>query len=312
MWWAQCWRAVPSTADLHRALLARFTGYLATERRLAALSVAAYASDVERLIGYVGEAPFSGLVPQDVRRFAGRAHGEGLNGRSIGRMLSAWRSFFRWMNRERMMTSNPALGIRPPKSAKRLPKVLSPDEASRLLEATPEGLAELRDHAMLELLYSSGLRRAELVGLDLGDVRAAEALVRVTGKGNRTREIPVGEHALRAVAAWLAVRDRLARPGCSALFVGSRGERIGERTVATRVEQWAKRHGLGQHLHPHMLPHSFASHVLQSSGDLRAVQEMLGHASIATTQIYTHLDFQYLAKAYDAAHPRARRGRGPG
>jgi len=212
--------------------------------------------------------------------------------------------------------ANPALGVKPPRSAKRLPKVLSPDEASQLLDVTATDAltaptaADARDLAMFELLYSSGLRCAELVGLDLGDVRQAEALVRVTGKGSRTREVPVGRQALASLEAWLGVRHLMARPGCVALFVGARGERIDPRVLSSRLARWARLRGLGQHLHPHMLRHSFASHVLQSSGDLRAVQEMLGHASIATTQIYTHLDFQYLAKAYDAAHPRARRSRG--
>ena len=264
-----------------------------------------------RLLRLAGDAPLAGLTSQEIRRYAGRLHGQGLNGRSIARLLSAWRAFFRWLVRERLSAANPAIGVKPPKSGKRLPKVLSPDEASQLLGGMPETPAEVRDLAILELLYSSGLRRAELVSLDLGDVRAADALVRVTGKGSRTREVPVGRQALLALDAWLQVRPLMARPGCEALFVGVRGDRISDRVLSTRVEQWARQRGLGQHLHPHMLRHSFASHVLQSSGDLRAVQEMLGHASIATTQIYTHLDFQYLAKAYDAAHPRARMGKVP-
>ena len=292
-------------------LLERFVDYLATERRLAVTSVAAYEYDVLRLLRLAGDAPLAGLTSQEIRRYAGRLHGQGLNGRSIARLLSAWRAFFRWLVRERLSAANPAIGVKPPKSGKRLPKVLSPDEASQLLGGMPETPAEVRDLAILELLYSSGLRRAELVSLDLGDVRAADALVRVTGKGSRTREVPVGRQALLALDAWLQVRPLMARPGCEALVVGVRGDRISDRVLSTRVEQWARQRGLGQHLHPHMLRHSFASHVLQSSGDLRAVQEMLGHASIATTQIYTHLDFQYLAKAYDAAHPRARIGKAP-
>ena len=292
-------------------LLERFVDYLATERRLAVTSVAAYEYDVLRLLRLAGDAPLAGLTSQEIRRYAGRLHGQGLNGRSIARLLSAWRAFFRWLVRERLSAANPAIGVKPPKSGKHLPKVLSPDEASQLLGGIPETPAEVRDLAILELLYSSGLRRAELVSLDLGDVRAADALVRVTGKGSRTREVPVGRQALLALDAWLQVRPLMARRGCEALFVGVRGDRISDRVLSTRVEQWARQRGLGQHLHPHMLRHSFASHVLQSSGDLRAVQEMLGHASIATTQIYTHLDFQYLAKAYDAAHPRARIGKAP-
>jgi len=301
----------PDLSEASKALLARFIEYLASERRLAPTSVIAYEYDVTRLLRLAGDAPLGGLTAQEIRRFAGRLHGQGLNGRSIARLLSAWRAFYRWLVRERLSAANPVLGVKPPKSGKRLPKVLSPDEASQLLSGEVASPADARDLAMLELLYSSGLRRAELVGLDLGDVRAADALVRVTGKGSRTREVPVGRQALLALDAWLKVRPLMAKPGCDALFVGARGERIGDRVVSTRVEQWARRRGLDQHLHPHMLRHSFASHVLQSSGDLRAVQEMLGHASISTTQIYTHLDFQYLAKAYDAAHPRARIGKAP-
>lgn len=300
--------ALPAASQ---ALLARFVDYLATERRLAVRSVEAYEYDVSRLLRLAGDTPLAGLTAQEIRRYAGRLHGQGLNGRSIARLLSAWRSFFRWLVRERLSGANPALGVKPPKSGKRLPKVLSPDEAAQLLGGVPETPAEVRDLAMLELLYSSGLRRAELVSLDLGDVRVADALVRVTGKGSRTREVPVGRQALAALDAWLQVRPLMAKSACAALFVGVRGDRIGDRVLSTRVEKWARQRGLGQHLHPHMLRHSFASHVLQSSGDLRAVQEMLGHASIATTQIYTHLDFQYLAKAYDAAHPRARIGKAP-
>ena len=292
-------------------LLERFVDYLATERRLAVTSVAAYEYDVLRLLRLAGNAPLAGLTSQEIRRYAGRLHGQGLNGRSIARLLSAWRAFFRWLVRERLSAANPAIGVKPPKSGKRLPKVLSPDEASQLLGGIPETPAGVRDLAILELLYSSGLRRAELVSLDLGDVRAADALVRVTGKGSRTREVPVGRQALLALDAWLQVRPLMARPGCEALFVGVRGDRISDRVLSTRVEQWARQRGLGQHLHPHMLRHSFASHVLQSSGDLRAVQELLGHANIATTQVYTKLDFQHLAKVYDAAHPRARIGKLP-
>jgi integrase/recombinase XerC len=309
------------------AWLARYLDHLAAERRLAALSVRAYRGDIERLLRYADGHALGTLVVQDIRRFAGRAHGEGLSGRSIARMLAAWRSFFHWLIRERQLAGNPALGVKAPRSGRRLPKVLSPDEAAQLLDPvsavtlSPAAAAEqtparqavgARDQAMLELLYSSGLRCGELVGLDLGDVRMVDALVRVTGKGSRTREVPVGRQALAAIALWLTLRPQLAQADCSALFVGMRGQRIAPRTVFEQVRQWAKRRGLTQALHPHMLRHSFASHVLQSSGDLRAVQEMLGHASIATTQIYTHLDFQALAKAYDAAHPRARRTRGAG
>ena len=288
-------------------LLDRYLAHLASERRLARLSVQAYATDIRRLLDLAGDAPLGSLVAQDIRRFAGQAHAGGLDGRSIARMLAAWRGFFRWQCREGLIAANPAAGIRAPRSARRLPRLLSPDEAAQLLDAQPETPIARRDHAILELIYSSGLRRGEVVGLDLGDVRPDEALVRVTGKGSKVREVPVGARALAALAAWLEVRPAIAGPAERALFVGARGARIGARAVGNCAESWARRQGLAQHLHPHMLRHSFASHLLQSSGDLRAVQELLGHESIGTTQIYTHLDFQHLARAYDAAHPRAKR-----
>jgi len=290
-----------------RGWLDRYLAHLATERRLSPHSIEAYGRDLARLLSMVGEVPLARLVAQDIRRFAAQAHASGLEGRSIARMLAAWRGFFHWLCREGCLAANPAAGIRAPRSPRRLPRLLSPDEAAQLLDAQPDTPIGRRDHALLELLYSSGLRRAEVVGLDLGDVRTEEALVRVTGKGSKVREVPVGSRALAALAAWLEVRPSVARPGEVALFTGARGGRIGPRAVGTCAEHWARRQGLAQHLHPHMLRHSFASHLLQSSGDLRAVQELLGHESIGTTQIYTHLDFQHLARAYDASHPRARR-----
>src|ERR1044071_1225477 len=204
---------------------------------------------------------------------------------------------------------NPCVGLRAPKSPKALPKALSPDLMVRLLDAPTEGPAQARDKAMFELLYSSGLRLAELVSLDTADGESLQrqAEVTVTGKGAKTRTVPVGGKACTAIAAWLSERARLARPGETALFVGARGRRMAPSSVRYALAHWARRLGLPQHVHPHMLRHSFATHLLQSSGDLRAVQEMLGHSSISTTQVYTHLDFQHLAKAYDAAHPRAKR-----
>jgi integrase/recombinase XerC len=235
-------------------------------------------------------------------------HGSGLSGRSIGRVLSAWRSFFKWLCRNRGFTHNPCLGVRAPRSAKALPDALSPDQAAALLNADTPDLQSLRDHAMFELLYSSGLRLSELSSLNLDcadDIAQGE--ITLTGKRNKTRRVPVGTQARAAVAAWLIRRHEMAASGEAALFVGARGARISNRVIEARLARWAKLQGVGVHVHPHMLRHSFASHVLQSSGDLRAVQEMLGHESIRTTQIYTHLDFQHLARAYDAAHPRAKK-----
>ena len=247
------------------------------------------------------------LTTHDIRRFIGALHGKGQSPRSLARVLSSWRGFFEWLQRQREIAANPCAGVRPPKAARVLPPTLSPDEAVRLVAIGDDSDLGLRDRALFELAYSSGLRVSELAGLDVDsvDIRAGE--VRVTGKGSKTRIVPVGEHALEALAAYAGTRAKLARPGEEALFVGRAGRRVSVREVQRRIKRWAAAAGIDTDVHPHMLRHSFASHVLQSSGDLRAVQEMLGHASIASTQVYTHLDFQHLAKVYDAAHPRARR-----
>jgi integrase/recombinase XerC len=242
-----------------------------------------------------------------VRRYVAMLHAKGLAPRSLALTLSAWRGWFRWLARHRGWLSNPVLGIRAPKAARPLPKALSVEATQRLLDAPEEkGNAQVRDAAMFELLYSSGLRVGELVALNLTD-DPAQGEVTVTGKGSKTRTVPVGAKARAALDAWTRVRAQLAAPGEKALFVGARGRRIAPGTVASRLGAWARSRGLTEHVHPHMLRHSFATHVLQSSQDLRAVQELLGHASISTTQVYTHLDFQALAKVYDAAHPRAKK-----
>jgi len=221
--------------------------------------------------------------------------------------LSAWRGFFTYLMRDHGLTDNPCAGLRAPKSAKILPQALSPDEAARLVDLPTDTPESIRDKAIFELLYSSGLRLAELVNLDPMQLDMNAGEVRVTGKGSKTRIVPLGRFAIAALHAWLAVRDQFAKPGETALFVGQRGLRISPRVVQLRLRQWGVKQGITSNVHPHLLRHSFATHVLQSSGDLRAVQEMLGHASISTTQVYTHLDFQYLSKIYDAAHPRAKK-----
>jgi integrase/recombinase XerC len=287
--------------------LERYFAHLRHERRLAAHTVEAYARDLALLLALAGEKPVAQLAGQDIRRFIAMLHGRGLSPRSLARLLSAWRGYFNWLARQHAIASNPCTGIRAPKSARLLPEALSPDEASRLVAIDDTSEAGLRDHALFELAYSCGLRVSELTGLDVGAVDAATGEVRVTGKGAKTRIVPVGKPALAALATWLPVRGRLAKAGEAALFVGRKGTRLTPREVQRRIKRWAALAGLAVDVHPHMLRHSFASHVLQSSGDLRAVQEMLGHASISSTQVYTHLDFQHLAKIYDAAHPRARR-----
>lgn len=290
-----------------RALLAGFLAHLSRERRLSPHTAAAYGRDVETLLELAAQTPVADLRPHHIRRYVAQLHGSGLDGRSLARMLSAWRGFYRYLGRDHGGQHNPCIDIRAPKSAKRLPHALSPDEAGQLLAAPAEEWADVRDRAMFELLYSSGLRLAELVGLAPHDVDWQDGTVRVTGKGSKTRVVPVGQAALTALQAWLAQRTAIAVLDADALFLGPRGRRIAPRTVQERLKRWGRRQGLSSNVHPHVLRHSFASHVLQSSGDLRAVQDMLGHASISTTQVYTQLDFQHLAKVYDAAHPRAKR-----
>jgi integrase/recombinase XerC len=296
----------PAKSPAH-PLLRGYLEHLSNERRLSPHTASNYARDVEALTGLAGAVPLDRLGVHEIRRFVAQLHGRGLDGRSLARMLSAWRGFYNYLARDHGYTANPCLGIRAPKSAKKLPSSLSPDEASRLMGVEGKGPLVARDRAILELFYSSGLRLSELTGLAVRDVSLRDATVEVMGKGAKTRIVPVGRHALEAVKAWLAQREGMIPPGETALFVAKGGRRMSGRAVAQRVGHWARRIGLAGKAHPHVLRHSFASHVLQSSGDLRAVQEMLGHASVSTTQVYTHLDFQHLAKAYDAAHPRARK-----
>ena len=280
------------------------------QRRLSGHTLANYSRAVGILFKLKEKTPLRDLDAQQIRRFVARLHATGLSGRTLALTLSAWRGLYQWLARHRGFAANPVQGVRAPKSPRHLPKALSVEQAQQLLEAPASEAPEaLRDRAMFELLYSSGLRLAELIALDAEDGRLdlKQAEVTVTGKGGKTRTIPVGGRAREALRDWLKARALLVAPQERALFVGARGRRIAAGTVQARLRAWARRQGLGASVHPHMLRHSFASHVLQSSQDLRAVQEMLGHASISTTQVYTHLDFQALAKVYDAAHPRARK-----
>ena len=290
--------------------LERYFSHLRNERRLAGHTLAAYGRDAKLLATLAGERDPAELASADIRRFIATLHGRGQSPRSLARILSAWRGFYEWLGRERRGSANPCAGVKAPRAPRHLPEVLSPDDAVRLVSVEDPSEAGVRDRALFELAYSCGLRVSELTGLDTGSIDAASGEVRVLGKGSKTRIVPVGEPALKAVAAWLPLRQRWARPGETALFVTRAGKRIGAREIQRRIKRWAAAAGIAVDVHPHMLRHSFASHVLQSSGDLRAVQEMLGHASIASTQVYTHLDFQHLAKVYDAAHPRARKKKG--
>ena len=288
----------------------RFGAHLGTERRLSAHTSASYLREIDALIGWCeanGIATWDALDTQHLRLFAARSHAGGLAPRSVQRRLSAVRTFLRFLQRERVLAHNPAAEVRAPKARRRLPETLDVDQMGRLLEIPGDDALAVRDRAIMELFYSSGLRLAELVGLELGAIDLADRTVRVTGKGNKTRILPVGRKAIEALQSWLGARASLAKTGETALFVGRNGSRVGQRAVQTRVARWARLQGLSMRMHPHLFRHSFASHLLESSQDLRGVQELLGHADIATTQVYTHLDFQHLARIYDKTHPRARK-----
>ncbi len=303
---------------------------LTTQRKLSHHTITNYRRDLLELAALAAvdgkQPPLAHIAHFQIRKFAAQLHGRGLNARSIARKLSSWRGFFTWLSEQTALASNPVDGVRAPKRSKPLPKALAADDAVRLVSQPDPakqaaGPAQLCNRAMFELLYSSGLRVSELVGLDVRYVKQAGYLsagwidfdsceVTVTGKGNKLRSIPVGQPAMQAIAAWLAARDGTPvaqEPAQPALFLNERGGRISARLVQLRLKAHALALGIPADVHPHMLRHSFASHVLQSSGDLRAVQEMLGHASISATQVYTALDFQRLAQVYDAAHPRAKK-----
>jgi integrase/recombinase XerC len=297
--------AVTTGSGADAALLDAFVVYLGT---LPVRTREAYRRDVGALQTLAGETPLTALTPAMVRRFLGALHGRGLSGRSLARMLSGWRCFYRFaLDHEPSLKQDPCAGLRAPKSTRRLPDALSPDEAVRLVAVEGSDPLTVRDRALFELAYSSGLRVSELAGLDVSAVDLATGEVRVWGKGSKERIVPVGRPARDAIRLWLAVRAGLDTAEPEAMFLSRSGRRIAPRAIQRRLAAWALKRGLTRHVHPHMLRHSFASHLLQSSADLRAVQEMLGHASISSTQIYTHLDFQHLAKAYDKAHPRARK-----
>lgn len=291
------------------AELVAFTEYLQVERQVSAHTLSAYRSDLAKVVEFAKQQhidSWGDLQVAHIRQLVAELHHGGLAGRSIARLLSAVRGLYAYLVREGVCNHDPAAGIRPPKGPRKLPKVLDVDRAQQLLDSpVADDFSVCRDHAILELLYSSGLRLSELVGLNIADIDLAQGLVLVLGKGNKQRMLPVGSKAVAAVQHWLTVRGQV-KSDDQALFIGVRGRRMSPQLVRERVRQAGVRN-LGQHLHPHMLRHSFASHILESSHDLRAVQELLGHADISTTQIYTHLDFQHLAQVYDQAHPRAKR-----
>lgn len=303
-----------STEDV-RIMQSDIDQYLQTlvvERRLSDHTVNAYRRDIEKLIHYADQYSlmlWQGINVQQARRFAAKLHASGLNPKSIQRILSACRSLFNYLIQKRSIKLNPFIDIRAPKASKTLPKTLTPEQIFQLIEINPQDPLSFRDQAFMELFYSSGLRLAELCGLNMQDLMFDQLLVRVTGKGNKTRDIPVGKIAIDAIRAWLIQRNSLPLKDYDAVFVSKWGRRISPRNIQQRLKSWAKKQGLDINITPHMLRHSFASHMLESSGDLRSVQELLGHANISTTQIYTHLDFQHLAKVYDKAHPRAKKNK---
>jgi integrase/recombinase XerC len=295
---------------VEREWIDRFLSHLAHERRMSGHTIAAYRRDLRGLAEFGSKRRFTSWNALDhsgVRTFAAALHGAGLSPRSIQRHLSAARTFYDFLMREGHCARNPALDVRAPKIKKRLPATLDADQMGRLLAFRVDDSLSIRDKAIMELFYSSGLRLAELVSLSVTAVDLEDRTVRVLGKGSKTRIVPVGRQAVEALKTWLKERAALAGRGVDALFVGRRGRPLSVRSVQLRVGAWGRHQGLGVHVHPHMFRHSFATHLLESSGDLRGVQEMLGHADIGTTQIYTHLDFQHLATVYEAAHPRARR-----
>ena len=300
-------------------LITRYLEYVRVQKRLAERTVTLYSLDMERLARCAAAAGVAlvDVSHAQVRRWVAQMHSQGRSPRGIALILSGWRGFYTWLGREGLIASNPVQDVHAPKAAKPLPKALSVDDAVQLAAFHDDSAApwqETRDAAIVELLYGGGLRVGELVGLDVQagaqargwlDLDAGEA--HVLGKGSKRRSVPIGAKAVAAVSAWLAIRDQPLRAPQAALFVGRSGTRLSAQSVWQRLQRRSQQAGLSTPVHPHMLRHSFASHVLQSSGDLRAVQELLGHANITTTQVYTRLDFQHLAKAYDAAHPRARR-----
>lgn len=300
-----------------------FLEHLSTQRRLAANTVTAYGQDLTKFAAFIerqGIETLRRVSVHEIRAYIAELHRRGTSPRSIQRALSAIRTLFDYLERENEVRHNPARGVRAPRVAKHLPKVLDADQVSHLLSPSlraPQGrrqaqgkaggqeFIQLRDQAMLELFYSSGLRLSELVGINIGDLDLEDGMVRVIGKGEKERRVPVGREACKALVEWLRLRDEASRD--APMFISSRGQRIHQRSVQTRLRKIGLERLATSELHPHVLRHSFATHMLESSGDLRAVQELLGHADISTTQIYTHLDFQHLAQEYDKAHPRARR-----
>ncbi len=289
----------------------QFLSYLAQEKRLSNHTVINYRRDLSRFLTFCQEfelTDWNSIKASNIRQFVAYLHRQELASKSIQRYLSAVRSFYRYMLREGLVESNPAQSVQAPKAEKRLPATLDVDQMTALLEHTSsDSFISSRDRAMMEVFYSSGLRLAELASLDIRDIDFGDLLVYVTGKGSKSRVVPVGKQAINAINAWLEMREQQGFFEQKALFLSKQGKRLGVRSIQQRLKFWGKQHGVSDKVHPHRLRHAFASHMLEASGDLRAVQELLGHADLSTTQIYTHVDFQHLANVYDSAHPRAKK-----
>ena len=290
--------------------LQQFSDFLEHEKRYSKHTLTGYLRDLKQFQKWLKEKDASTILEADslhIRNWIASLHRQGIGGKTLQRKLSSLRSFYQFYVRKHQLKNNPAIDIRAPKTARTLPDTLDADTLTQLLEIQGDSVLAIRDRAIMELFYSSGLRLSELVNLDLGSIDLQDKSLRAIGKGDKTRILPIGTKAVEALNDWLKNRNNLAKVEEKGLFVSQRGTRISTRSVQQRINYWRKKQGLEQHVHPHKLRHSFASHILESSGDLRAVQELLGHADISTTQIYTHLDFQHLANVYDKAHPRARK-----
>ncbi|MFK8027518.1 MAG: tyrosine recombinase XerC [Gammaproteobacteria bacterium] len=295
---------------MHSQSLPEYLDYLRTIKHYSPATLESYQRDIEGFFKFLSEQQIDDVdqaTIHDIRAYIASCHRKGMAESSMQRLLSSLRGFYKYLLKDNQIGANPAADVRAPKGAKKLPKVLDVDQVDRLLSSESTTPLAVRDKAMMELFYSSGLRLSELVNLDVLDLDLKAGQVKILGKGNKTRYLPVGKQANQAVSEWLDLRLGLAQAGEKAVFINNRGSRLSQRAVQKRMREQAQRTELGVHVHPHMLRHSFASHLLESSGDLRSVQELLGHANISTTQVYTQLDFQHLAKVYDQAHPRARK-----
>ena len=286
-----------------------YLDYIKYEKRLSPLTVKNYHRDIELLLEISPQKILAELSIGDIRRSVSTLHARGLNGKSLSRMISAWRGLFDFLNQRFNFTHNPTLGIRAPKDKKQLPQTLSIDQTMKLVTINDSSFLGIRDHAIIELFYSSGLRLSELINLKIQDINFGDGTVTVFGKGGKSRIVPIGKHAIHAIQKWISSRDNIKNitREDSPLFLSKIGKCLSARAIQYRLKIWAIKQGIPENIHPHLLRHSFATHILQSSQDLRAVQELLGHANISTTQIYTHLDFQHLSKIYDQSHPRAKK-----